>query len=297
MSWSAEDCSNEGSSSSKDEKQPKIDKPDKPVKKKKTSERKDDIDTVAPPPPVVMVGDPIETDKDIKTRCVKFVARNSKKGKSPEEIHTRLVKKFGMVLTLEEVEYICHAQQAKTAAETTVAPSETTPVVAEVFTAMKRHRICDEKVVEENQSPKKKKHIGRPPDEGKQRTIIEAVEQNPSISLRSVASSLDCSKSQVARVLALNGFQRNKGRVGEWQRVPTSRTDSSPEKESEASQVQPQTAEPKPQEKEKNKKVKEHAEKKDKSTVDKNEPTEEQQKQHEEQQKEERPHKKKRTRD
>lgn len=64
--------------------------------------------------------------------------------------------------------------------------------------------------------------MGRPADAEQQRVILETVEHNPRVSLRTVAAAVGCSKSQVARVLALNGFQRNKGRVGEWQRAPLS---------------------------------------------------------------------------
>jgi len=178
-----------------------------------------------------------ESEEDKRKRCSKFISRVYKKEKSPQVIFSRIEKKFGAIMTLEEVTEMCNTLEAKAAA----AVSRSSVIGCETISAdgtaspspAKKRRRSDKTSSDDGSPSKKKKHMGRPPDEDKQRTIIETVERNPSISLRTVASSLDCSKSQVARVLALNGFQRNKGRVGEWQRVtdedhPSTRTEQPP---------------------------------------------------------------------
>jgi len=171
--------------------------------------------------------------EEIRKRCIRFITRNCKRGKSLEDTNARMIKKYGGVLTFEEFSTVynnCASKIAAAAASTTT--GDGTQVENEITSspmAKKRHRTEGDS---SEGGSSKKKHIGRPPDEEKQRTIISMVEHNPAISLRTVAAELDCSKSQVARVLALNGFQRNKGRVGEWQRVPTDQASNTVENES-----------------------------------------------------------------
>jgi len=169
--------------------------------------------------------------------------------------------------------------------------------------AKKRHRNT-EKESGDGVSSRKKKPIGRPPDEEKQRTIIATVENNPSISLRSVASSLDCSKSQVARVLALNGFQRNKGRVGEWQRVnpeedhalkQDAAADAASTKDSEAATSSTSSTSVKPESKPTKGKSRPKADKTEKSEQPTRDSEDESPSVNEDQQLTERPSKKKRT--
>jgi len=167
-----------------------------------------------------------------RKRCIKFIARNCKK-KTPQEIYDLVVKKYEGIMTAEEVAECCASQlESKpdsseppaAANEAPAAPS--VPSVGGVIgsgeaesSSPKQAKKRAAKFDGLGWTNKKSKQIGRPPDEQKQRTIIETVRTNPTISLRSVAASVDCSKSQVARILALNGYQRNKGRIGEWQCV------------------------------------------------------------------------------
>jgi len=199
-----------------------------------------------------------ETEEERKKKCIKAVTRYYKLGKSPQETHAFVMKKYGGIMTLDEITAFCSSLEAKIsssskvsssssaaasvtsnltsepdsiptmgdptaaaeAADTSVNPGTSSCEEANETSPTKK-RQKGEKYYSSDDG-RKKKHIGRPPDEDKQRTIVETVKINPTISLRTVAANLDCSKSQVARVLAMNGFQRNKGRIGEWQRVSSS---------------------------------------------------------------------------
>jgi len=188
----------------------------------------------------------ITDPEEVKKRCTRCVIREAKKGKPFDEIYAHIEKKYGTeAISCEEAEEIYRVRMAKVAdsaapppsGEEAAAPSAaTTPT--ETPTRKKRRRRSF-KDAGEGGSSRKRKSIGRPPDEAKQKTIVATVENNPSISLRTVAQSLDCSKSQVARVLSMNGFQRPKGRVGEWQRIPieedqASKQEAATTKDSEA---------------------------------------------------------------
>jgi len=205
-----------------------------------------------------------ESEEDLRKKHCRFVRRQYKKQKSIQYAYDRLVKKFGDVMTLEEVTAICEAQERKSASRSLPSPPSTTSTQLTVSgeelssvstaetgtgdvvvstTAKKRHRSEKSSV---DCLSFKSKHCGRPPDEDKQRTIIETVKHNPTISLRTVAANLECSKSQVARVLALNGYQRNKGRIGEWQLVSEKNVDleDNPNKEDKSSLLLPPSSPP-----------------------------------------------------
>lgn len=164
--------------------------------------------TAAPAAPAATREDKSErTDaEELQALYRRYVQRYTAQGLAPADAHARLTKTFGAVLTLDEVERLAHEARAAPPA----ARSTTTSTNSDATTAAAAAAATEEK------------HMGRPADAEQQRVILETVEHNPRVSLRTVAAAVGCSKSQVARVLALNGFQRNKGRVGEWQRAPLS---------------------------------------------------------------------------
>lgn len=148
-----------------------------------------------------------DDDEEVQALYGRYVERFARQGLSPSEAHARLTKTFGSVLTLEEVASLFKAAESSQSSSSLSSSKASTTSTAPATS---------------NNGAAEEKHMGRPADAEQQRVILETVEHNPRVSLRTVAAAVGCSKSQVARVLALNGFQRNKGRVGEWQRAPLS---------------------------------------------------------------------------
>lgn len=148
-----------------------------------------------------------DDDEEVQALYRRYVERFARQGLSPSEAHARLTKTFGSVLTLEEVASLFKAAESSQSSSSLSSSKASTASTAPATS---------------NNGAAEEKHMGRPADAEQQRVILETVEHNPRVSLRTVAAAVGCSKSQVARVLALNGFQRNKGRVGEWQRAPLS---------------------------------------------------------------------------
>lgn len=151
-----------------------------------------------------------DDDEEVQALYRRYVERFARQGLSPSEAHARLTKTFGSVLTLEEVASLFKAAESSQSSSSLSSSKASTASTASTAPATSNNGAAEEK------------HMGRPADAEQQRVILETVEHNPRVSLRTVAAAVGCSKSQVARVLALNGFQRNKGRVGEWQRAPLS---------------------------------------------------------------------------